>query len=108
MFADEERGRQSHAEIAAIESQLHQSAIGDAHAENLGKSLHHGVSDIVGEAPKGETAGHQHEGQKVFLYYFEQQMDFELPNLDLTEEDKIYLCLKWGKSYKPEEWVALE
>ena len=40
--------------------------------------------------------------------YFEQQMDFELPELDLTEEDKIYLCLKWGKSYKPEEWVALE
>lgn len=28
--------------------------------------------------------------------------------LDLTEEDIIYLRLKWGKSYKPEEWVRLE
>lgn len=28
--------------------------------------------------------------------------------LDLTEEDVIYLRLKWGKSYKPEEWVRLE
>ena len=28
--------------------------------------------------------------------------------LDLTEEDKIYLAVKWGRLYKAEEWVALE
>ena len=27
---------------------------------------------------------------------------------DLTEEDKKYLCIKWGKAYKPNEWIALE
>lgn len=27
---------------------------------------------------------------------------------DLTDEDKTFLRLKWGKSYKPEEWVRLE
>ena len=27
---------------------------------------------------------------------------------DLTEEDRTYLRLKWGKAYKPEEWVKLE
>ena len=27
---------------------------------------------------------------------------------DLTDEDKIYLRLKWGKTYKPEEWIRLE
>lgn len=27
---------------------------------------------------------------------------------DLTDEDKTYLRLKWGKSYKPEEWIRLE
>ena len=27
---------------------------------------------------------------------------------DLTEEDKTYLRLKWGKTYRPEEWVKLE
>ena len=27
---------------------------------------------------------------------------------DLTEEDITYLRLKWGKTYKPEEWVRLE
>lgn len=27
---------------------------------------------------------------------------------DLTEEDKLYLCMKWGKAYRPDEWVRLE
>lgn len=27
---------------------------------------------------------------------------------DLTDEDRTYLRLKWGKAYKPEEWVRLE
>ncbi len=27
---------------------------------------------------------------------------------ELTDEDKIYLRLKWGKTYKPEEWIELE
>ena len=27
---------------------------------------------------------------------------------ELTEEDRTYLRLKWGKTYKPEEWIRLE
>ena len=27
---------------------------------------------------------------------------------DLTDEDRTYLRLKWGKAYKPEEWIRLE
>ena len=27
---------------------------------------------------------------------------------DLTEEDKIYLAMKWGRLYKPSEWVEME
>lgn len=27
---------------------------------------------------------------------------------DLTEEDRTYLAIKWGKTYKPYEWVQLE
>ena len=26
----------------------------------------------------------------------------------LTDEDKLYLRMKWGKTYRPEEWVQLE
>lgn len=27
---------------------------------------------------------------------------------ELTDEDRLYLRLKWGKTYKPEEWIELE
>jgi hypothetical protein len=27
---------------------------------------------------------------------------------DLTDEDKLYLAMKWGRLYKPYEWVELE
>ena len=41
--------------------------------------------------------------------YFAQQSGAENDFIDdLTEEDKTYLRLKWGKTYKPEEWVRLE
>lgn len=30
------------------------------------------------------------------------------PEAELTQEDKIYLAMKWGKLYKPSEWIALE
>ena len=32
----------------------------------------------------------------------------EFFNDDLTEEDKKYLTIKWGKAYRPYEWVQLE
>ena len=41
--------------------------------------------------------------------YFSQQSggqdDF---SDDLTDEERTYLRLKWGKTYKPEEWIRLE
>ena len=30
------------------------------------------------------------------------------PAADLTEEDKVALAVKWGRMYKPNEWVELE
>lgn len=36
-----------------------------------------------------------------------QQIEAEMIS-DLTEEDRRYLCLKWGKSYRPDEWIRLE
>lgn len=34
----------------------------------------------------------------------------DLPDVsnELTEEDKIYLAMKWGRLYRPDEWVTLE
>ena len=39
--------------------------------------------------------------------YFAQPSDTDFDD-DLTDEDKLYLRLKWGKTYKPEEWIKLE
>ena len=30
------------------------------------------------------------------------------PGASLTQDDKIYLAMKWGRLYKPNEWVQLE
>ncbi len=30
------------------------------------------------------------------------------PSADLNEEDKIYLAVKWGRLYRPSQWIALE
>ena len=40
--------------------------------------------------------------------YFAEQSGAVDDDIDLTDEDRIYLRLKWGKTYKPEEWVRLE
>ena len=42
--------------------------------------------------------------------YFDQMNGFTPDDfaVDLTDDDKLYLRLKWGKAYRPEEWVWLE
>ena len=40
--------------------------------------------------------------------YFAQQAGGDDMEIDLTDEDRTYLRLKWGKAYKPEEWGKLE
>lgn len=63
--------------------------------------------------PVGELPPYQPEiqapPQPVEDYFAEQSgvNDDDLIS-DLTEEDRLYLRLKWGKTYKPEEWIQLE
>lgn len=49
------------------------------------------------------------EEQNQFLQedYFDRNQDTDFDD-DLTDEDRTYLRLKWGKTYKPEEWIRLE
>lgn len=39
---------------------------------------------------------------------FIREEDLPNPAEELTSEDKIYLAMKWGRLYKPDEWVELE
>jgi hypothetical protein len=39
---------------------------------------------------------------------FLSEEDMPDPGAELTDEDKIYLAMKWGRLYTPGEWVLLE
>lgn len=62
-----------------------------------------------GELHEPPAPVHQHE-QNPFIPQEDYFDDGATDSLvaELTDEDKIYLRLKWGKTYKPEEWVELE
>ena len=49
-------------------------------------------------------------GDKPFDFDSQYMSEDELPDpaAELTTEDKIYLAMKWGRLYKPNEWIALE
>ena len=72
------------------------------------------IAEVIEKAtfkiPDGELVEPPHpEPQLPFQVedYLSPQEE-EVDDLDLTDDDKIYLRLKWGKAYKPEEWVRLE
>lgn len=39
---------------------------------------------------------------------FMSQDDLPDPTSELTKDDKVYLAMKWGRTYQPKEWVELE
>lgn len=46
-------------------------------------------------------------GNNPFAHYdFLDEVDS--PASQLTKEDKIYLAMKWGRSYQPDQWIELE
>ena len=39
---------------------------------------------------------------------FIQEEELPDPAADLTQEDKVYLAMKWGRYWQPNEWIELE
>ena len=60
------------------------------------------------ELPTVELKEPEHFEAPQELTYYEPPEDENPIELSLTDEDKMALRLKWGKTYKPEEWVQLE
>ena len=58
--------------------------------------------------PEGEIAEPVYAAPEPEDYFAIQSGGEDAFVDDLTEEDRTYLRLKWGKTYKPEEWVRLE
>jgi hypothetical protein len=57
------------------------------------------------ELPTTELKEPEHFDAPQELTYYEPPEDENPIELSLTDEDKMALRLKWGKTYKPEEWV---
>ena len=86
--------------------------IADAKIEQTMKRQGYGAAEIAVAIEKNKTIVPE-EGYDPFAVsaqpdYFDEICEGEELQIDLTDEDKTYLRLKWGKAYKPEEWVKLE
>ena len=90
--------------------------LADAKLEQTMKRQGYGAAEITMAIEKNKT-GLSYENIEEPVYvepqvqdYFAEQSGGSNDDFidDLTEEDKTYLRLKWGKTYKPEEWIKLE
>ena len=60
------------------------------------------MEPMFGAAPTGLPQNFYDENN------FMKEEDLVDPSLELTQEDKLYLAMKWGRLYKPNEWLDLE
>lgn len=59
------------------------------------------------EVPEGELTAPEYEEPAAGGFTY-NELPVQEEDIGLTEEDQNYLLLKWGKAYKPSEWVRLE
>lgn len=67
-------------------------------------------AEIQRERDKPTPASYVPLEQNAFYNEKNFMAEQDIPDLgaDLTEEDKKYLVMKWGRYYSPQEWVELE
>ena len=89
--------------------------LADAKLEQTMKRQGYGAAEITMAIeknkvviPEGQLAEPVYAAPEVEDYFAIQSGGEDDFVDDLTEEDRTYLRLKWGKTYKPEEWVRLE
>lgn len=86
-------------EIAKANEIAKQQELPEQHQEAQFEAIINEPDDIVPDK-KNE--------QNIDVFTPEALNDASQFNLSLTDEDCTYLRLKWGKTYRPEEWVQLE
>ncbi len=70
-------------------------------AAEIAEAISKGQDNVVVAAPpppppKQEDCGFAGMGPEIEV------------SVDLTDEDRTYLAIKWGNGYRPDQWVALE
>lgn len=56
--------------------------------------------------PEGLAAGPRSEAQDIQPEFLVEEDDTLIDQL--TDEDKLYLQMKWGRSYRADEWIKME
>ena len=60
------------------------------------------------EVPEGQLVAPPPPPEEMGTAFPQAFPGDDLLSTDLTDEDRIYLSVKWGRSYRPDEWVRLE
>ena len=83
-----------------IEATMKQS--GQYSASEIAQAIEESNKIVLPEKPPELLAQ-----QEPVVPYYQTEQDDDIMD-ELTPEDITYLKIKWGKSYKPEEWLQLE
>ena len=105
---------------AELKTKLSEGKITEAQYQTLvrtetqNRELQRWGDNITGVHGKGQfnPGSYQQALRQIRNPYQEQlfipQNDMIDPGADLSNEDKMYLAVKWGRLYRPSQWVALE
>lgn len=99
--ADQVREEQAAYE-AEIKQQYEEGKISEAQYRTLmSTETQHAEEPMYGPAPNIDNNPYNENN-------FMSEDELIDPASELTTEDKMYLAMKWGRLYKPNEWVELE
>lgn len=106
----EERMKRDAAEREAAEAKLKQDfeegKISEAEYKTLTSTeTQHANEKMFGNMPaQYGVPGNNFYDENSFM----SEDELVDPAAELTQEDKLYLAMKWGRLYKPSEWIELE
>lgn len=87
---------------AEIKQQYEEGKISEAQYKTLmSTETQHAEEPMYGPAPNMDNNPYNENN-------FMSEDELVDPASELTTEDKMYLAMKWGRLYKPNEWVELE
>ena len=107
----ENREREQEAEREKIEKQLkielEEGKITEAEYKTLTSvPTQHKEELMFQPAPSGpQGVVYQNNPYNENNFMSEEEVD---PAAELTQDDKLYLAMKWGRLYRPSEWIELE
>lgn len=114
-WADSERLQQESEAKRAAEAEIREKYDAELRASfeagNISESEYMTMASSESKYNLGVGGGPAPAAKNSFFYNendFLSEEELVDPAADLTQEDKLYLAMKWGRLYKPNEWIELE